>query len=77
MGWGGGTEIFDCVVEDLLDAQVGSDFDYIIHNLYRQLCNQDWDNFCESKHYMNQRVMEALDMTNEYEEWLEEQEDGE
>lgn len=75
MGWSGGTDIFDCVVEDLLEAQVGADFDYIVYNLYQQLCNQDWDNFCESKYYMNERVMKALDMQDEYEEWLEEQED--
>jgi hypothetical protein len=74
MGWGGGTEIFDCVVDDLLEAQLGADFDSIVYNLYQKLCEQDWDNFCESKHYMSERVMLALDMEDEFEEWFEEQE---
>lgn len=77
MGWNGGTDIFDCVVEDLLEVGVNKeDFDYIVYNLYQQLCRQDWDNLCESKYYRDERVMEALDMMDEYEEWFEEQEDG-
>lgn len=79
MGWGGGTEIFDCVVEDLLHFEVNDSddtaFDYIVFNLYRQLCNQDWDNFCESKYYMDERIMISLGKLDEYKEWLEEQED--
>lgn len=76
MGWGGGTDIFDCVVEDLIEVGVNKeDFDYIVYNLYLQLCNQDWDNLCESKYYMDEQVMEALGMSDKYYEWLSEQGD--
>lgn len=77
MGWGSGTDIFDCVVEDLLHLEVSDEvFDYVVFNLHRQLCNQDWYNLCESKYYMDERVMEALVMMDDYYEWLGEQENA-
>lgn len=62
MGWGGGTKIFDQVADDLLEADYqwhniqedGYD-EFIVFkplkNLYKVLCDLDWDNEYESKYW--------------------------
>lgn len=60
MGWGGGTEIFDQVADDLIEINYewsGDDkLEYSIvfkplKNLYKVLSDKDWDNECESKYW--------------------------
>lgn len=61
MGWGAGTEIFDQVADDLLEADyawrnIQSDYDESIvitplTNLYSLLRDMDWDVMDESKYW--------------------------
>lgn len=59
MGWSSATEIFDEVVDDLL--QLNNDFTgkellhdsvlNVIKSLYDKLSEKDWDTECESKYW--------------------------
>ena len=59
MGWGNGTEIFDQVAGDLMDVSYSltrNDCDISIvviplKNLYKVLCDKDWDTECESEYW--------------------------
>lgn len=78
MGWGGGTEIFDAVADELLEynAQLTGGTDYISHfgvikplkNLYKVLCKKDWDNACESKYWDHPVIGKILGNTFESDE---------
>jgi len=61
MGWNGGTEIFDVVVEDIL-FELGDEAleNKIIVNLLNVLEGQDWDNVYESEYYEHPRIRAIL-----------------
>lgn len=55
MGWGRGTQIFDQVVEDLLELtteyNISGEEIPALMNLYKVLSDLDWDNECESAYW--------------------------
>lgn len=58
MGWSGGTDIFDAVVEELKDLSwdwvredYHEDFMEPLKELLVVLESQDWDNQCESEYW--------------------------
>jgi len=75
MGWSGGTEIFDCVAEDLLALE--DTLDYVSGDLHDQIFSilvkllntlewQDWDNLGESKYWTHPVIGKILG--NDFEE---------
>ena len=63
MGWGGGTQIFDTVVEALRKAKVtDKQFKTVIVNLNEVLGWQDWDNLCESDYYDDPQIKDIFDL---------------
>ena len=57
MGWGGGTEIFDQVIGDVLESDASEhEQNKIIGNLYDVLRDKDWDNVDESNYIDTPRV---------------------
>jgi len=49
MGWCGGTEIFDTVIDSMIDNKIESP--ELIKDLINVLEDHDWDNLCESDYY--------------------------
>ena len=72
MGWNGGTEIFDTVVEDLLSLQEDV-AEYcaiqVLANLYNSLIEKDWDNISESEYLNEPIVRQALALAEPDEDW--------
>ena len=67
MGWSGGTEIFDAVVEELKDLsyrwtrdEYHVDFMEPLKALLVVLEDKDWDNACESSYYDHPVIGEIL-----------------
>lgn len=78
MGWGGGTEIFDTVVEELKDLsyrwtgdEYHEDFMEPLKNLLVVLEEMDYDNACESSYYDHPVIGKILG--NDFYEDLEEE----
>jgi hypothetical protein len=63
MGWGGGTQVFDTVVEALRGAKVTEDqFKRVIVDLNEVLECLDWDNLCESDYYDDPQIKDIFDL---------------
>jgi hypothetical protein len=75
MGWGGGTEIFDQVADDIIDVswnwtRESKHEDVVIPlltKLYWVLSDKDWDNECESKYWDDPVIGKILGNTFEEE----------
>ena len=80
MGWGGGTEIFDTVADeltcgkyeeggDLWAIDIEPEITYqILSSLYIELSRQDWDNEYESRYWDHPVIGRILGNTFEYDE---------
>ena len=63
MGWGGGTQVFDTVVEALREARVDDrQFKIVIRDLNEVLELMDWDNLCESDYYDDPQIKDIFDL---------------
>jgi hypothetical protein len=62
MGWSSATEIFDIVVEKIIDVKAIPDDDKaeVIVALYEVLRDNDWDTFGESEFYDNPLVKKSI-----------------
>lgn len=71
MGWGRGTQIFDQVVEDLLELtteyNISGEEIPALMNLYKVLSELDWDNECESDYWNHPVIGKILGNTFEEE----------
>lgn len=71
MGWCGGTEIFDNVIDTMISME-DKDYCYlnlpaamnIVECLYKSLIDQDWDNIDESKYYDTDWVRKSIKRVN-------------
>lgn len=74
MGWYGGTEIFDCVIKNVLDVSDDPEVENkIIGDLYDVLRNQDWDVVQESSYFDNPRVIKIIKQKEP--EWFEDEDE--
>lgn len=63
MGWGGGTQIFDTLVEALREAKVSDkQFKTILVDVNEALECQDWDNLSESDYYDDPQIKDIFDL---------------
>lgn len=69
MGWCGGTQIFDTLVEALREAKVSDkQFKIILVDVNEALECQDWDNLCESDYYGDPQIKDIFDLWEEEDE---------
>lgn len=74
MGWGGGTEIFDQVIGDVLESDASEhEQNKIIVNLYDVLRDKDWDNVDESWYFDHPRIRAIIKLREP--DWFEDDED--
>lgn len=63
MGWYGGTQIFDTLVEALREAKVtDKQFKTILVDVNEALECQDWDNLGESDYYDDPQIKDIFDL---------------
>ena len=63
MGWGGGTQVFDTVIEALREAKVDDrQFKIVVRDLNEVLELMDWDNLCESDYYGDPQIKDIFDL---------------
>jgi hypothetical protein len=72
MGWCSGTEIFDAVVEDLLNPDLSKED--IIYNLILTLEGRDWDCQMESEYYDHPIVKKLFEEAHP--DWFEEEDES-
>jgi len=70
MGWSGGTEIFDCVADELIEVYSSCDIPmYKVMNILSALkCtleDQDWDTLNESTYWTHPKIGDVLGNTFE------------
>lgn len=66
MGWGGGTEILDTVINSMKSVDIDIDIQkVIVKQLLDVLEEQDYDNVCESKYYSTIEYGEVLGFDEE------------
>lgn len=63
MGWGGGTQIFDTLIEALREAKVSDkQFKTILVDVNEALEYEDWDNLSESDYYDDPQIKDIFDL---------------
>lgn len=73
MGWSGGTKIFDTVADELIDLNdelvTTHEVVFPLKNVYRALCDQDWDQEAESKYWEHPIIGRILGNDELHDNW--------